>query len=181
MVTITIDDTEVENLKIAKLIKKYGLETRTIFFADFKIFNAKEIIKKESDMGFTIGSHTLTHYGLCELPEPLLKIELKHSKEEIEKLTGKPCKWFAYPYGQYNDKVVKMVEKVGYKYARTCKKVDNGNFELGSFGLNGKNFERSKKSELNICHIHYYNLEDSGNWDRFENFLKWLKDSEDLK
>lgn len=174
---ITIDDTVPENLGIAKLIKNYGLEANTIFFADFRIFNAKKIIKQESDMGFTIGSHTLTHYGLCELPEPLLRIELEKSKEEIEKITGKPCEWFAYPYGQYNHKILKMVKKVGYRYARTCKKTDNGDLLLGSFELTGKNFERAKKSKLHIYHIHYYNLKDEGNWNRFKEFLEWFREN----
>ena len=46
-----------------------------------------------------LGSHTHTHYPLGLLSEDNLTYELKHSKNYLEKLSGKAIQMIAYPYG----------------------------------------------------------------------------------
>ena len=65
----------------------------------------EEVKQMAEDTGFEIGWHTWSHPDLTTLTE-----------EEIMKEITPPFKmrWFAYPYGRYNDLVVKCVEKAGY-------------------------------------------------------------------
>lgn len=69
--------------------------------------------------GLTIGAHILSHPCLTRLPPEKAFQEIKGSKEKIEKELGQPVYFFAYPYGEYNEEVVRMVEKSGYLAAVT--------------------------------------------------------------
>lgn len=65
-----------------------------------------------------IGSHTVTHTAVSQLPQDLLLQELKQSKVELEELTGKPCISFSYPNGIFTPRDVDAVRGV-YQLAFT--------------------------------------------------------------
>jgi len=88
-----------------------------------------EQIKRLSDVGFEIGSHSLTHPHLTELSDTDLKRELTDSKHVLEELIGGEVPAFSYPYGQYDDRVLAAVAAAGYKCA-VCTK-------LGTVGSSG--------------------------------------------
>ncbi|MQP24768.1 polysaccharide deacetylase family protein [Flavobacterium sp. LMO8] len=72
-----------------------------------------------------LGSHTHTHYPLGLLSEDNLTYELKHSKNYLEKLSGKAIQMIAYPYGTpeaCTDLVAETAKKVGYLYGFTTRK-----------------------------------------------------------
>lgn len=86
-------------------------------------------VREMSDAGVDIQSHTyshsfLTHRRNSELSGTdymqFLQDELKKSKQTIEKQTGKPVRYLAYPYGDYDTRVARTVEKAGYDAALTC-------------------------------------------------------------
>ncbi len=47
----------------------------------------------------TIGAHTLTHPRLAPLPEDAALAEMSGSRERLEQGLGRPCRHFAFPYG----------------------------------------------------------------------------------
>ncbi len=47
----------------------------------------------------TIGAHTLTHPRLARLPEDAAVLEMAGSRERLEQELGRPCRHFAFPYG----------------------------------------------------------------------------------
>lgn len=65
----------------------------------------------------TIGSHTLTHPFLSRCSDEELQGEIVGSKELIEKLIHKEVTCFAYPTGDYNAEVIKVVQEAGYLFA----------------------------------------------------------------
>lgn len=68
----------------------------------------EEVKQMAEETGFEIGWHTWSHRDLTTLSE----------EEIIKEITPPfPMKYFAYPYGRYNDLVVKCVEKVGFEDA----------------------------------------------------------------
>lgn len=78
---------------------------------------SKSDLKTMADSGFfSIQSHTATHPDLTK-PTNYLS-ELKVSKEKIEKITGKPVIALAYPYGNFNDRVVAETKKY-YRFGIT--------------------------------------------------------------
>ena len=84
-------------------------------------------IKEMSDAGITIGSHTINHPHLSrkqknesgEDYDKRVSRELEVSKEEIESHIGKKVEFFAYPYGSFNDDVIRLLKKAGYRNAAT--------------------------------------------------------------
>ena len=70
-------------------IKKHILSTQQV----------NEIAKQ----GHEIGSHTLSHKRLNISDTQTLIREIEGSKIEVSKITGKPCRCFAYPFGGRDD------------------------------------------------------------------------------
>jgi peptidoglycan/xylan/chitin deacetylase (PgdA/CDA1 family) len=71
-------------------------------------------------LGFEIGAHTLTHAKLAAIPIAAAKNEIAGSKKKLEDLFGVPVKHFAYPYGDYNDRIAGLVREAGFETACTC-------------------------------------------------------------
>lgn len=68
---------------------------------------------------FTLGGHTVNHAMLSAQTELVQSYEIKDCKVEIEEISGKPVKGFAYPYGKYNHSTKTLLEKNGFNYGLT--------------------------------------------------------------
>lgn len=78
---------------------------------------SSEDLRKMTDSGYiSVQSHTATHPDLTKTVD--FEKELKRSKEQIQKITGKPVIALAYPYGNFNEKVVAEAKKV-YQFGLT--------------------------------------------------------------
>jgi peptidoglycan/xylan/chitin deacetylase (PgdA/CDA1 family) len=69
--------------------------------------------------GFTIGSHTVHHLELTLLAPREALVELVASRAALERHLGRPVRWFAYPAGRFDARVVALVRKAGYLLAFT--------------------------------------------------------------
>lgn len=72
-----------------------------------------------SQIGFEIGSHTVSHADLTQLPPDRLRAELADSRARLEQLTSGPVLDFCYPAGRFNQAVVDAVKAAGYVSATT--------------------------------------------------------------
>lgn len=78
-------------------------------------------IRELAELGFEIGSHTLTHAHLTDLNDEDLRREIADSKHKLEDLIGREVVAFSYPYGEYDERVIAAVAEAGYKYAVSTK------------------------------------------------------------
>ncbi|NPA80181.1 MAG: polysaccharide deacetylase family protein, partial [Thermotogae bacterium] len=76
----------------------------------------KSAIVELSEAGWIIGSHTTSHRALTHLNDRELRRELEYSKKYLEDLIGRPVITLAYPFGLYDVRVVRMAERVGYRW-----------------------------------------------------------------
>lgn len=129
-VCITFDDGYENNFTNAyEILKKYNAKA-TIFLIPnqkqnhweskntshlSKMLNTDQIFKMKDIIEF--GAHTSSHVNLINIPLDEAKKEIENSKKDVEKITQKPCISFAYPYGKFNDEIVKLVHKAGFKNA----------------------------------------------------------------
>lgn len=74
-------------------------------------------IREISAEGFEIGSHSVTHADLTRLPFSYLEKELLESKAFLQDLLGKEVESISFPFGRWNDRVWKIAQDCGYKYA----------------------------------------------------------------
>jgi peptidoglycan/xylan/chitin deacetylase (PgdA/CDA1 family) len=63
-----------------------------------------------------IGSHAQTHTNLDLLSEADVVNELEHSKEYLERLSGREVVSLAYPNGTYTRRMIDLAESLGYKF-----------------------------------------------------------------
>jgi hypothetical protein len=82
-----------------------------------------------ADAGVDIESHSYSHPFLTQRRHATfdakqyaqwLQHELVESKHILEKATGRPVSFLAYPYGDYDHHLTTSVAKAGYEAALTC-------------------------------------------------------------
>jgi len=82
---------------------------------DYWLQMTEEQIKQLSSSSLvTIGSHGHYHNDLSTLSPQQLTDELFISKRYLQNITGKGIKAIAFPYGSYNNNVIKAAEQAGY-------------------------------------------------------------------
>ena len=117
------DDWEGQYTYGLPLLKKYGF-TATFYIWVVVVGRRHHMtwdeIKALDEAGMQIGCHTLTHPYLQRIrDDEKLQREILGAKRVIEKHIGKPITSFAYPFGQYNERVVSFVREAGFTSARS--------------------------------------------------------------
>jgi peptidoglycan/xylan/chitin deacetylase (PgdA/CDA1 family) len=74
-------------------------------------------LRELADAGWEIGSHTTTHPFLTRVSDEDLHRELYDSRLQVEAATGRPCPSIAYPYGDFDERVVAAAAAAGYETA----------------------------------------------------------------
>jgi peptidoglycan/xylan/chitin deacetylase (PgdA/CDA1 family) len=72
-----------------------------------------------NQMGVDIGSHTVSHPHLTQLPQTEALDELTRSRDVLETKLNRPVNTLLYPYGDTNSSVEALAEKAGYLLAIT--------------------------------------------------------------
>jgi peptidoglycan/xylan/chitin deacetylase (PgdA/CDA1 family) len=70
-----------------------------------------------AERGIEIGSHTKTHAHLRELSDRELRAELRESRERLEDVLRRPCRFLAFPYGEHDERVRAAARASGYDAA----------------------------------------------------------------
>ena len=66
-----------------------------------------------------IGAHTMNHTYLSGLPRPRVEFEVIQSKKILEKILGFKIVSFAYPGGAFDNTIIDVVQKAGFRLAVT--------------------------------------------------------------
>lgn len=82
----------------------------------YPLLSKEQIITMRSK-GVSFHSHTRLHSDLTAISDDVLVSELAGSREDLESLLGEDVRYIAYPYGRYNDRVVKAAYEAGYQAA----------------------------------------------------------------
>ena len=117
------DDWESQFTYAVPLLKKYGF-TATFYIwvavVGLKHHMTWDEVKSLDAAGMQIGCHTMTHPYLTRVKsDDVLRREILGAKEKIEAHIGTPVTSIAYPFGQYNERVVAMVREAGFTSARS--------------------------------------------------------------
>jgi peptidoglycan/xylan/chitin deacetylase (PgdA/CDA1 family) len=73
-----------------------------------------EELRALAERGWEIGSHTRSHPHLTTLRPDLLSAELTGSRQDLQERLGNHCSSLAYPFGDFDDRVVEAAAKAGY-------------------------------------------------------------------
>lgn len=121
-VALTFDDGyKCGLIRVLPVLKSYSFRGTFFIIAGYAdgylAYLSWDEIKELHDFGMWIGSHTFTHLHLKQLNVGVLKQEIEKSKTVVEKHIGEAVAVFAYPYGEYNPQVLRIVQGSGYTAA----------------------------------------------------------------
>ena len=114
-VVITLDDGNSSDLSIAlPAFLQRGL--KAMFFISIDLLNkpgylSSSEVKFLTQSGMVVGSHGLRHVNWRRLCEDTLTYEICHSRYILEELIGCPITYVAIPSGQYNRRVLNVLQK----------------------------------------------------------------------
>jgi len=88
--------------------------------------------------GMEIGSHTVDHARLVDLPEDRAREELVESRRTLERELGRPIEALAYPYNSMRSRTARLAREAGYRVAVAGMVHGNdGLLSLYRFSVNG--------------------------------------------
>lgn len=77
-----------------------------------------DTVRQIAEQGYEIGSHSVSHPDLSNIPESQLREELERSRDIIDQnVTSQSCISFAYPFAEFDQQVIDMVGEY-YVFAR---------------------------------------------------------------
>ena len=110
------------------ILKKHNIPAVAYIVYNFlggQDYMTEEMVKEIAQDGLVeIGSHTLHHAYLLDIEESVAEYEISQSKQILEKELGVEVTSFAYPYGDFDERAIKLAKKAGYTNAVT---VEPGN------------------------------------------------------
>jgi peptidoglycan/xylan/chitin deacetylase (PgdA/CDA1 family) len=140
-VIITLDDGYRSIYEFAyPLLKRYGFTATLFIYTDFIEASRNALtwnhLRELKAAGFEIGSHSISHADLTKkLPHEndqtywsRITKELINSKKIIDRQLKQDTQFFAYPYGNYNQQILGLFSKAGYKLGLTIRTGGNSFF-----------------------------------------------------
>jgi peptidoglycan/xylan/chitin deacetylase (PgdA/CDA1 family) len=156
-VIITLDDGYRSIYEFAyPLLKRYGYTATLFVYTDFIEASRNALtwnhLRKLKAAGFEIGSHSISHADLTkklasendQTFRSRITNELLTSKKIIDRELKQDTQFFAYPYGNYNQKILDLFPAAGYKLGLTIRTGGN------SFIANPLTLKRSQILEENM-------------------------------
>jgi peptidoglycan/xylan/chitin deacetylase (PgdA/CDA1 family) len=124
-VCITFDDGCATDLLIAApLLRERGFNGTsyvTVNHLGRRGYLTREQLRELSDLGFEVGSHSMTHRHLNDLGVDDLKFEIAESKLRLEEITGRRVAHFSCPGGRVNSLVKEIAKEAGYESVSTSR------------------------------------------------------------
>ena len=87
--------------------------------ATHRVLTTDEVRTLADRPGHSVGAHTTHHLALTHHPENTKRSEVLESKTTLEHVTHRPVRSFAYPYGEFDDKTIRLVNEAGFLAAVT--------------------------------------------------------------
>jgi peptidoglycan-N-acetylglucosamine deacetylase len=120
MITTSWDDGHPLDLKLAELLQKYDVPATfyiPISYAKRGCMNPQQI--REIAERFDVGGHSYHHIRLTEISPQAAERELNNGKKELQEITGKEVISLSYPYGNFNNGLIRIARDAGFVGART--------------------------------------------------------------
>lgn len=122
-IVITFDDGYEDNyLAALPIMEKYGMRATVFVVSDFvgqAPYLNWEQLREMRSRGMGIGSHTLAHRALTELPPDERLRDARASKEGLEWKLDNPVVFLAYPFGKFDASLPGILKEAGYRGAVT--------------------------------------------------------------
>lgn len=112
-IMITFDDSTAGQWNAATALDARGMKAVFFVVTGHDQFTPDQL-RTLAARGDEIESHTVSHPFLTKESDANLAYELTQSRATLESILGKPVRFIAYPYGDYNTRVINAVAAAGY-------------------------------------------------------------------
>lgn len=206
-VTFSYDDGVEQDVRLIEMFDRYGLRCTFNLNPGLQshqnTFRKSAIIVHRIDWAsiprvyenHEIAGHTMTHPHLEALDEAAIRREIGECQDRLQQLTGRPVTGMAYPYGTYDDRVVRIAGELGVEYARTT--VQREDYELPQDLLRlpstchhanprtlelARAFVESEPDQPQLFYLwgHAYEFDEFGTWALMEEICKILAHRKDV-
>lgn len=203
--TLSYDDAVVYDKTLIEIMQKYGLKgtfnvNSALFGYDERHLTKEQAVELYTSSGMEVAVHGEYHLWPTKVPSALAMKEFLNDRINIEKDFNKITRGMAYAFGDYNDSVVDILNKVGIVYGRTvessltfdipkdwlrlkptCRHAEPKLMELLESFLNANPNESFSQDPL-LFYLwgHSYEFNDSNNWYIIENFAKRVAQVKDI-
>lgn len=209
-VTFSYDDGVLQDRRLVEIFNKYGLKctfnlnSGIMSEANFWERGGVEIHRMnaagltELYKGHEIAVHCLTHASLTAFSDDTVRNEILLDKENLQRMFGYEIEGMAYPYGAFDDRVIRIVGECGIKYARTTRSTCGAATPSHLLTLDAamhhddpKAFEYieefialdpAKMTEPKMLYIwgHSYEFDVNNNWNHIEEICRLVSGRDDI-
>ena len=206
-VTFSYDDGVIQDKRLVEIFNSYGLKCTfnlnsglQSMASEWKDRNTRVVHMnvnglKELYAGHEIAVHTMTHPHLELLEDETVYNEIRQDKCILEARFGQEIVGMAYPYGTYDDRVIRIAGECGIKYARTVEYTEG--FDLPDEPLKlaatchhnnqrlmeiAKEFIELKSDKPALMYIwgHSYEFDMYNNWEIIDEFCRFISGRDDI-
>ena len=204
---ITYDDGVTQDVRFVALLNRFGLKgtfnlisqlAREGFVWTHKNGMLVKRLPLDKAMinyrGHEIGSHTLIHPSLGDLPDAEIKRQMRNDKADLEATFDQEVKGFAVPFSYFGDNCERIAKQSGFEYARISEFslsykpcTDYFRWKTGVYHIMPElvpfveGFFQTEE-ELAVCQIvgHSYDLDALHMWDVMEDICRKVSKATDV-
>ena len=181
---------------ILDTLDRYGIKA-TFFLCGVWVKAYPDMVKEIAARGHEIAAHGYKHKWLTALPAPQVLYEVLRDRRELEAIVKRPVTGLAYAMGDYDGRVIELLRKAGFAYARTvhssrsfrtpidslewhptCHHADPRLMELAKSFV--ENTADNDRPLLFYLWGHSYEFVEGNNWEIIERFADFISGREDL-
>jgi len=130
---LQVKDIDYINLIIEELMNISGIDIPNTF--EVPIMIKRDHLKEMVEYGIEIGGHGVHHVSLPKLTQYRLREELYGSLSFVKKYCKSDPMTFAYPFGAFDNRVIKNLKSVGFDAAVTMEPFVNNTKSLDLYRL----------------------------------------------
>ncbi len=210
--TMSYDDGVVEDKRLIEIMQSNGL--RGTFNVNSGMWRASKVLPSGNVRGrmgledaqelyaadgIEVAGHGLSHPYLEQLPASMCAHELMTDRINLEEQFSAIVTGFAYPFGTYDEDVVKCLKACGFHYARTA--IETEKFDIPKMlddwlvlkttcrhrnprlkELGEKFLAKSEGGAPQMFYLwgHSYEFADDNNWELIEDFAAFIGGRENI-
>lgn len=114
-ITFDISWGEERTGPILDVLEQKGLKKTTFFLSSPWAESHPDLVKRIVDKGYEIGSHGHRHDNYSQYDEGQIRQQIAKADEILTKVTGKKPNLIRYPNGDFDKRVLRIADAMGYK------------------------------------------------------------------
>jgi len=198
---LSIDDGTIYDEKVIAILNRHGIKgtfNLNSGLDDFVWYDEGRPVKRlplpqsvELYEGHEVASHSLTHPHLTCCNDDHVGYEVGVDKENLERIFHRPITSFAFPFEDFDDRVINRIKAIGGFHAIRVSEedpsfrfpVDPFHIKITSLNIHQAidlfpHFLEDENAELFVFVSHGYDFEFGNSYDQLEKLCQMVQDSD---